>query len=122
MMVQNADELAGAIRSTWLSASAAVVLVVIAGFVIAGPLGAGLALGGGLLGVGNLQLAAFAMRRSPVAFLGSSLPRLAVITVLLAALVALLGPVGVWGLLGLLATHLAQVGAMIRLGMRLSAK
>jgi hypothetical protein len=121
-MVQKADELAGAVRSAWLSAAAAVVVVVIAGFLIAGPLGAVLALGGGLLGIGNLQLAVAAMRHSPIAFLGSSLPRLAVITVALAALVALLGPVGVWGLLGLLATHLAQVGAIVRLGMRLSAK
>jgi hypothetical protein len=97
-------------------------VVAVAGFIVAGPLGLGLAVGGALIGLGNLQLAVFAMRRSPVAFLGSSLPRLAAITVVLALLVAFLGPVGVWGLLGLLATHLAQVGAMLRLGWRLSQR
>ncbi|MHB1525273.1 MAG: hypothetical protein ACYCZN_03150 [Candidatus Dormibacteria bacterium] len=121
-MVQNADQMEGAVRSAWLAAAAAVVVVVLAGLLIAGPEGAGLALGGGLLGIANLQLAVFAMRRSPVAFLGSSLPRLAVITAAMAALVFWLGPIGVWGLLGLLATHLAQVGAILRLGMRLSSK
>lgn len=114
--------MAGAVRSAWLAAAAAVVVVVIVGFLVAGAAGAGLALGGGLLGIANLQLAVFAMRRSPVAFLASSLPRLAVITMAMAALVVLLGPIGVWALLGLLATHLAQVGAILRLGMRLSAK
>ncbi len=84
--------------------------------------GGGLALAGGLVGIGNLQLAVFALRHSPVAFLGSSLPRLAVITVAMATLVVLLGPVGIWALLGLLVTHLAQVGAVLRMGARMSAR
>ncbi|HVD03655.1 MAG TPA: hypothetical protein VNF75_05915 [Candidatus Dormibacteraeota bacterium] len=122
MTVQNADEMAGAVRSAWLAAAAAVVVVVVAGLLIAGLEGAGLALAGGLVGIGNLQLAVFALKRSPIAFLGSSLPRLAVITVGLAALVVALGPIGIWALLGLLVTHLAQVGAVLRLGMRMSSR
>ncbi|MGA9775176.1 MAG: hypothetical protein WBU92_04570 [Candidatus Dormiibacterota bacterium] len=121
-MANSAEDLAGAARSALLAALAASAVVAVAGFVVAGPLGLGLALGGALIGLGNLQLAVYAMRRSPIAFLGSSLPRLAVITVLLAVLVSVLGPVGVWGLLGLLATHLAQVGAVLRIGARLSQR
>jgi len=121
-MAQDAEQMAGAVRTAWLAALAGVVVVVLAGLLIGGLEGAGLALGGGLLGIANLQLAVFAMRRSPVAFLGSSLPRLAVITMIMAALVVVLGPIGVWALLGLLVTHLAQVGAILRLGIRLSAK
>ena len=121
-MASPADEFAGAGRTALLAALAAGAVVAVAGFLVAGPVGLGLAAGGALIGLGNLQLAVFAMRRSPVAFLGSSLPRLAAITVVLALLVALLGPVGVWGLLGLLATHLAQVGAILRLGWRLSQR
>jgi hypothetical protein len=121
-MAQDAEQMAGAERTAWLAARAGVVVVVLAGLLIGGLEGAGLALGGGLLGIANLQLAVFAMRRSPVAFLGSSLPRLAVITMIMAALVVVLGPIGVWALLGLLVTHLAQVGAILRLGIRLSAK
>jgi hypothetical protein len=121
-MVQNVDEMAGAVRSAWLAAVAAVVVVAAAGFVVAGPVGGGLAAAGGLVGVGNLQLAVFALKRSPIAFLGSSLPRLAVITVAMAALVVVLGPIGVWALLGLLVTHLAQVGAVLRLGVRMSTR
>ncbi len=122
MMAQDAERLAGAVRTAWMAALAGVVVVVIAGLLVGGAEGAGLALGGGLLGIANLQLAVFAMRRSPVAFLGSSLPRLAVITMVMAALVVVLGPIGVWAMLGLLVTHLAQVGAILRLGMRLSSK
>ncbi|MGH7691582.1 MAG: hypothetical protein ACREOA_02595, partial [Candidatus Dormibacteria bacterium] len=118
----DADELAGAIRSAWVAAIGAAVAVVVVAYLIAGAEGAGLALGGGILGVANLRFAAFALGRAPVAFLGSSLPRLALITGLLVALVLVLGPVGVWGLLGLLATHLAQVGAMVRFGIRAAAK
>ncbi|MDA8331855.1 MAG: hypothetical protein M0027_11775 [Candidatus Dormibacteraeota bacterium] len=121
-MVQNVDEMAGAVRSAWLAAVTAVVVVAAAGFVVAGPVGGGLAAAGGLVGVGNLQLAVFALKRSPIAFLGSSLPRLAVITVAMAALVVVLGPIGVWALLGLLVTHLAQVGAVLRLGVRMSTR
>ena len=121
-MVQKADELAGAVRSAWLAALAAVVVVAVVGFLVAGLVGGGLALAGGLVGIGNLQLAVFALRHSPVAFLGSSLPRLAVITVAMATLVVLLGPVGIWALLGLLVTHLAQVGAVLRMGARMSAR
>ncbi len=121
-MVQNADEMAGAVRSAWLWALAAVVVVAVVGLVVAGLVGGGLALAGGLVGIGNLQLAVFALKHSPVAFLGSSLPRLAVITVAMAALVVLLGPVGIWALLGLLVTHLAQVGAVLRLGVRMSTR
>lgn len=121
-MTDTGSELAGAARSALLAALAAGALVAAAGFFVAGPLGLGLAVGGAAVGLGNLQLAVFAMRRSPVAFLGSSLPRLAAITVVMAVLVVLLGPIGVWGLLGLLATHLAQVGAVLRLGIRLSQR
>ncbi len=121
-MASPAEELAGAGRTALWAALGAGAVVAVVGFIVAGPLGLGLAAGGALIGLGNLQLAVYAMRRSPVAFLGSSLPRLAVITVVLALLVALLGPVGVWGLLGLLATHLAQVGAVLRLGWRLSQR
>jgi hypothetical protein len=121
-MLLEADELAGAVRSAWIAAVAAAVVVVIAAYLIAGLEGAGLALAGGILGVANLRLAAFALGRAPIAFLGSSLPRLAAITVVLAVLVLTLGPVGVWGLLGLLATHLAQVGAMVRVGIKAAAK
>ncbi|MHB1639562.1 MAG: hypothetical protein ACYCUD_06960 [Candidatus Dormibacteria bacterium] len=120
--MQNADEMAGAVRSAWLAALAAVVVVAVAGFLVAGPVGLGLATAGGLVGIGNLQLAVFALKRSPVAFLGSSLPRLALITAAMAALVLLLGPIGIWALLGLLVTHLAQVGAILRLGVRMSSR
>lgn len=116
--MNTAEELAGAARSAVRAALVAAAVVVVVGFFVAGPEGAVLALGGGLLGLLNLQLAVFALRHSPVAFLGSSLPRLAVITVALVLLVALLGPIGIWGLLGLLATHLAQVGTAIRIGVR----
>ncbi len=121
-MMVDADELAGAVRSAWIAAVGAVILVVAAAYLIAGVEGAGLALAGGVLGVANLRFAAFALGRAPIAFLGSSLPRLAVITAALVLLVMVLGPVGVWGLLGLLATHLAQVGAMVRFGIRAAAK
>jgi len=121
-MLLEADELAGAVRSAWIAAIAAVVVVVAVAFVIAGVEGSGLALGGGVLGVANLRFAAFALGRAPIAFLGSSLPRLALITVVLVVLVEVLGPIGVWGLLGLLATHLAQVGAMVRFGIKAAAK
>ncbi|HEY6538251.1 MAG TPA: hypothetical protein VI138_04315 [Candidatus Dormibacteraeota bacterium] len=117
-----ADELAGAVRSAWIAAIGAAVVVVAVAYVIAGPVGSGLALAGGVLGVANLRLAAFALGRAPIAFLGSSLPRLALITVLLVVLVEVLGPIGVWGLLGLLATHLAQVGAMVRFGIKAASK
>jgi hypothetical protein len=121
-MLPDADELAGAVRSAWIAAIAAALAVVVVAYLIAGAEGAGLALGGGALGVGNLRLAAFALSRAPIAFLGSSLPRLAAITVVLVVLVMVLGPVGVWGLLGLLATHLAQVGAMVRFGIKASSR
>ncbi|MGH7641556.1 MAG: hypothetical protein ACRENX_00810 [Candidatus Dormibacteria bacterium] len=117
-----ADELAGAVRAAWLAAIAAVVVAVVVAFLVAGIEGGGLALGGGVLGIANLRFAAFALGRAPIAFLGSSLPRLALITVVLVVLVEVLGPVGVWGLLGLLATHLAQVGAMVRFGIRAATK
>lgn len=121
-MLPDADELAGAIRSAWIAAIGAAVVVVAVAYLVAGVEASGLALAGGVLGVANLRLAAFALGRAPVAFLGSSLPRLAAITVVLVVLVTVLGPIGVWGLLGLLATHLAQVGAMVRFGIRLAAK
>lgn len=117
-----ADELAGAVRSAWIAAIAAAIAVVVVAYFIAGGEGAGLALAGGVLGVANLRFAAFALGRAPIAFLGSSLPRLALITVVLVVLVEVLGPVGVWGLLGLLATHLAQVGAMVRFGIRAASR
>jgi len=112
-MMLEADELAGAVRSAWIAAIGAVIVVVVVAYLVAGIEGAGLALGGGVLGVANLRFAAFALARAPIAFLGSSLPRLALITVVLVVLVMVLGPVGAWGLGGLLATHLAQVGAMV---------
>jgi peptidoglycan biosynthesis protein MviN/MurJ (putative lipid II flippase) len=121
-VVVEADELAGAVRSAWIAAIGAAVAVVVAAFFIAGLEGAGLALAGGVVGVVNLRFAAFALGRAPIAFLGSSLPRLVLITVALVVLVEVLGPVGVWGLLGLLATHLAQVGAMVRFGIRAASK
>ncbi|MGA7361399.1 MAG: hypothetical protein WCB86_08745 [Candidatus Dormiibacterota bacterium] len=121
-MMLEADELAGAVRSAWIAAVGAVIVVVAVAFLIAGIEGAGLALGGGLLGVANLRFAAFALGRAPIAFLGSSLPRLALITVVLVVLVMALGPIGVWGLVGLLATHLAQVGAMLRVGIKAASK
>ncbi|MGH7611959.1 MAG: hypothetical protein ACREN4_08065 [Candidatus Dormibacteria bacterium] len=121
-MFQDADEVAGAVRSAWIAAALVGVVVVVVGFVIAGLTGAALGLGGSLLGIGNLRLAAYSLRRAPIAFLGSSLPRLAVITALLVALVFWMGPVGVWGLLGLLATHLAQVGAVVRSGLKATAR
>ena len=121
-MLLEADELAGAVRSTWIAAIGATLLAVVVAYLVAGIEGAGLALAGGGLGVANLRLAAFALGLAPIAFLSSSLPRLAAITVVLVVLVMVLGPVGVWGLLGLLATHLAQVGAMVRFGIKQAAK
>jgi hypothetical protein len=121
-VVVEADELAGAVRSAWIAAIGAAVVVVAVAFLIAGVEGAGLALAGGILGVANLRFAAFALGRAPIAFLSSSLPRLALITVLLVVLVEVLGPVGIWGLLGLLATHLAQVGAMVRFGIKATSR
>ncbi len=121
-MLESAEEVASAIRASWVAAALAAGVVVVVAFFIGGLLGAGLALGGGALGVGNLRLAALGLRVAPAAFLGSSLPRLAAITLVLAVLVMVLGPVGVWGLLGLLATHLAQVGATVRVGLRAAAK
>jgi multisubunit Na+/H+ antiporter MnhB subunit len=118
----DAQEMAGAIRSAWIAAIVAAIAVVVIAFVVAGLEGAGLALAGGAVGVGNLRLAAFALDRAPIAFLASSLPRLAVITAVLVVLVALLGPIGVWALMGLLATHVAQVGAVVRVGLRSAAK
>ncbi|MGC2191752.1 MAG: hypothetical protein WA751_05410 [Candidatus Dormiibacterota bacterium] len=121
-MLLEADELAGAVRSAWIAAIGAAIVAVAVAFVVAGVEGAGLALAGGVIGVANLRFAAFALGRAPIAFLGSSLPRLALITVALVLLVEFLGPIGVWGLLGLLATHLAQVGAMVRFGIKAAAK
>ncbi|MGC1184566.1 MAG: hypothetical protein WBA31_05355 [Candidatus Dormiibacterota bacterium] len=121
-MQVDADQLAGAVRSAWIAAVGAAIVVVGLAYLIGGPEGAGLALAGGILGVANLRFAAFALGRAPIAFLSSSLPRLVVITVLLVVLVELLGPVGIWGLLGLLATHLAQVGAMVRFGITATSK
>jgi hypothetical protein len=117
-MLQGADDLSGAIRSAWIAAIATTVVVALVAYLVAGWLGAGLALGGGAVGIGNLRLAAFALDRAPMAFLGSSLPRLALITLVLAVLVLVLGPVGVWGLVGLLGTHLAQVGAVLNAAWR----
>jgi hypothetical protein len=103
-MLQGADDLSGAIRSAWIAAIATTVVVALVAYLVAGWLGAG--------------LAAFALDRAPMAFLGSSLPRLALITLVLAVLVLVLGPVGVWGLVGLLGTHLAQVGAVLNAAWR----
>lgn len=122
MMLQSTDELAAAIRSSWIAAVAITLVVAAAGVAISGWLGGALALGGGALGVGNMRLAAFALQRAPIAFLGSSLPRLAVITAVMVALVFLLGPVGAWGLGGLLATHIAQVGAVLGVGWRSASR
>ncbi len=121
-MLQRSEDLAAAVRSAWIVAAVGTVVVALVAFLVAGWLGAGLALAGGLLGVGNMRLAAFALNRAPIAFLGSSLPRLAAITLALVLLVWFLGPVGVWGLVGLLVTHLAQVGAVVSVGWRAATR
>ena len=110
-MLQGADDLSGAIRSAWIAAIATTVVVALVAYLVAGWLGAGLALGGGAVGIGNLRLAAFA--------LGNLYQhRRRLITLVLAVLVLVLGPVGVWGLVGLLGTHLAQVGAVLNAAWR----
>ncbi|MGH7640828.1 MAG: hypothetical protein ACREN7_05035 [Candidatus Dormibacteria bacterium] len=116
------SQLAAAVRTAYAAAVVAVLVVALAGYLVAGPKGLGLALGGGAVGMANLRFAAFALTRAPIAFLGSSLPRLLVITVLLLVVVLLLGPVSIWGVLGLLATYLAEVGIAVRAVIRSTAK
>jgi len=114
--VPGADDLSRALRGQWRLAVAAAVAVAVVALLVGGPEAAGLAVLGGLLGVANLLLAAGALRRAPAAFIGSSLPRLLVVTVAVVVLVELLGPVGMWALAGLLVAHVVQVAALVRFG------
>ena len=83
---------------------------VVAAWFISGPLGAGLALAGSLLGLLNLWTSAGALRRAPALFVGASLPRLMIITVLVLLMVLLAGRTALWAMAGLLAFQLTQIG------------
>ncbi|HUY98496.1 MAG TPA: hypothetical protein VMW47_12930 [Verrucomicrobiae bacterium] len=121
-MSADAPGLAGAMRVSALAALASGTLVVILGLLIAGPRGAGLAGLGAGLGLLNLWVAAGALRRLPALVIGTSLPRLAVVTVVVLGLGLVLGPIAVWALVGLLVTHLIEVGAVLRYGLRTMAR
>ncbi len=120
--MSGADDLARSLRGLWRLAAAASLVVAGVALIAGGPVAATLALVGGLLGVANLLLAAGALRRAPAVFIGSSLPRLLVVTVAVVALIEVLGPVGIWALAGLLVAHLIQVGAVVRFGTKMAPR
>ncbi len=121
-MTGDAQGLAAAIRATWLAALASGGAVAVVGLVVVGPRAAALAAVGAGVGLINLCVAAGALRRMPALFVGSSLPRLAMVTVVILVLALVLGPIAAWALAGLLVTHLVEVAAVLRYGLRMSPK
>lgn len=120
--MREAEGLAAVLRLTLVVAAATCAAVVVAAFLTFGSLAAALAAGGSALGLLNLWVAAGALRRMPALFIGSSMPRLAVVTAALVVLVVVLGPVAVWALAGLLVTHLVEVAAVLRYGLKQVAR
>lgn len=116
--MREAEGLASVLRLTLVIAAATCAAVVLVAFLTFGHLAAALAAGGSALGLLNLWVAAGALRRMPALFVGSSLPRLAVVTAALLVLVVSLGPVAAWAIAGLLVTHLVEVAAVLRFGMK----
>ncbi len=114
--------LVGPLRVTALAAGGAGAVICLVGLAVAGPTAAALAAGGAGLGLINLWVAAGALRRLPALFIGTSLPRLALVTVFVLVLGLTLGPIAIWALLGLLGAHLVEVGAVLRYGLRQVAK
>jgi hypothetical protein len=105
------------LRLTALVALASCAAVVLVALVLFGPREAGLAAVGSVVGLLNLWVAAGALRKMPVLFIGTSVPRLALVTGVILVLVVALGPVAVWALLGLLVTQFAEVAAVLRYGL-----
>jgi len=121
-MMRDAQGLAGALRVTALAALLSGAAITLLALVVVGPRAAGLAALGSGVGLVNLWVAAGALRRLPALFIGTSLPRLALVTVMVLVLGLLLGPIAIWALFGLLVTHLVEVGAVLRYGLRMAAK
>jgi hypothetical protein len=115
--VGEADGLAKVLRLTALVALASCAVVVLVAFVLFGLRAAALAAAGSVVGLLNLWVAAGALRKMPVLFIGTSVPRLALVTGVILVLVVALGPVAVWALLGLLVTQFAEVAAVLRYGL-----
>jgi hypothetical protein len=120
--MREAEGLAGVMRLTALVALGSCAVVVVVAFLIGGPLAGSLAAGGSLVGVLNLWVAAGALRRVPALFIGTSAPRLLLITVVAAVLLVALGPIALWSLAGLLLTHLLEVAAVLRHGLKQVAR
>jgi hypothetical protein len=115
--VGEAAGLARVLRLTALVALASCAIVVVVALLFFGFRAAALAAAGSAVGLLNLWVAAGALRKVPVLFIGTSVPRLALVTGVLLVLVLLLGPVAVWALIGLLVTQVAEVGMMLRHGL-----
>jgi hypothetical protein len=115
--VGEADGLARVLRLTALVALVSCLIVVVAALLLFGLRAAALAAAGSAVGLLNLWVAAGALRKVPVLFIGTSVPRLALVTGVILVLVLALGPIAVWALVGLLVTQVAEVGMMLRHGL-----
>lgn len=116
------DGLARVLRLTALVALVSCAAVVLVALLFFGPRAASLAAIGSAVGLLNLWAAAGALRRVPALFIGTSAPRLALVTAGAVGLLLALGTVAIWALVGLLVTHLAEVAAVLRYGLKQAAR
>ena len=77
---------------------------------------------GSVVGLLNLWVAAGALRRAPALFIGTSAPRLALVTAAAVVLLIAVGPVAIWALVGLLVTQFAEMAAVLRYGLKQAAR
>src|ERR1017187_6981012 len=110
------------LRLTALVALASCAAVVLVALVLFGPREAGLAAVGSVVGLLNLWVAAGALRRAPALFIGTSAPRLALVTAAAVVLLIAVGPVAIWALVGLLVTQFAEMAAVLRCGLKQAAR
>ena len=98
------------------------VVLAVAALLLGGGVAAAMAVLGAALGWLNLWTAAGALRKAPALFIGASLPRLAIVTVILVVLVAFVGERAIWAVVGLILMQLTEVALVLRLGLRMMAK